>query len=118
MQRSCQSAWFDKWKSKKMDIKRGDAAFTNTGFSNWKDGTIEAKKHEDSACHKEALQLIVVLPACCPNVGKMLSKEYAVWKKDNRQWLLKLLSNIRFLAQQGIALRGVGDENDSISYSY
>ena len=34
-------------------------------------------------------------------------------QKDNRQCLLKVLSNIRFLAQQGIALCGDGDENDS-----
>ena len=99
-------------KLKKMDIKRGDPAFTKTGFSNWKDGTIRVKKHEDSACHKEALQLVVVLPACCPDVGEMLSKEHAD-QKDNRQCLLKVLSNIRFLVQQGTALRGDGDENDS-----
>ena len=68
--------------------------------------------HKDSACHKQALQLIVVLPACCPNVGKMLSKEHADWKKDSRQCLLRVLSNIRFLTQQGIALRDNGDEND------
>ena len=81
-----------------MKLKKGDPAFTSTGFYNWKDGTIGLKEHEDSACHKEALQLVVVLPACYPDVGEMLSKEHADQKKDNRQCLLKVLSNIRFLA--------------------
>ena len=57
----------------KMDIKRGDPAFTKTGLSIWKDGTIGVNKHEDSACRKEALQLDVVLPAYCLDVGEMLS---------------------------------------------
>ena len=69
-------------------------------------------KHKGSACQKEALQLVVVLPAYCLDVGEMLSKEHAD-QKDNRQCLLKVLSDIRFMAQQGIAIRGNGDENDS-----
>ena len=85
--------------SKTMDIKRGDPAFTNTRLSNWKDGTIGVNKHKDSACHKMALQLVVVLPAYCLDVGDMLSKEHAD-QKDNRQCLLRVLSNIRFSAQQ------------------
>ena len=43
------------------------------GLSIWKDGTIGVNKHEDSACRKEALQLDVVLPAYCLDVGEMLS---------------------------------------------
>ena len=97
-----------------MEIKRGDPAFTSTGFSNWKDGTISLRKHKDSACHKEVLQMVVVLPASCADIGEMLSKEHADQKRDNRRCLLKVLSNIRFLARQGIALCVDGDEKDSI----
>ena len=32
---------------------------------------------------------------------------------ENRQMLLKILSNIRFLARQSIAIRGDGDEENS-----
>lgn len=63
------------------------------------------KKHEDSARHKEALQLVVVLPACCQTLVRCYPR--------TMQCLLKVLSNIRFLARQGIALCGDGDENDS-----
>ena len=56
---------------------------------------------------------MVTLPSSCPDVAEMLSREHAEQKKDNRQCLLKILSNLRFLARQGIALRGDGDEKDS-----
>jgi hypothetical protein len=78
---------------KRMDIKRGEPAFTSTGFTNWKDGTIGMKKHEESSSHKEALQVMVVLPATCPDVAEMLSAQLSDQKKDNRQCLLKILSN-------------------------
>ena len=34
-------------------------------------------------------------------------------KRDNRECLLKILSSVRLLARQGLALRGDGDESDS-----
>ena len=43
----------------------------------------------------------------------MLSMEHAQEKSKNRQCLLRILSNIRFLSRQGLALRGDGDEVDS-----
>ena len=131
---SCQASWFQTWKwlhydeqkdvvfchlcvqalrSKRMDVKRGESAFTSTGFCNWKDGTVGLKKHEDSASHKEAMEVMVVIPSSCPDVAEMLSKEHAAQKKDSRQCLLKILSNLRFLSRQGIALRGDGNESDS-----
>ena len=33
--------------------------------------------------------------------------------QKNRRCLLKIISNIRFLARQGLPLRGDGDEDDS-----
>ena len=43
----------------------------------------------------------------------MLSKQAATQKEQNRQYLLKVLSSIRFLARQGLPLHGDGDETDS-----
>ena len=75
-----------------MTLGRGDAAFITKGFTNWKDGTIAFKNHEGSSCHKEAMQMIVVLPATCPDVGAMLSKQYADAMRNNRRCFLKILS--------------------------
>ena len=43
----------------------------------------------------------------------MLDKQVATEKQANRQYLLKVLSTVRFLARRGLALCGSGDESDS-----
>ena len=100
-------------KSKRMYRSRGDPAFTTNGFKNWKDATISFKTHEASASHKEALQVVIVIPSTCSDVGEMFSREHAQEKGENRQCLLRILSNIRFLSRQALAFRGDGDETDS-----
>ena len=121
MKRSCQASWFSTWpwlhyqthnpddvvfchvcvsalKSKRMERSKDDLAFTSNGFKNWKDATISFKNHEASASHKEALQMVMVIPATCSDVGEMLCREHATEKSENRQCLLWILSNIRFLS--------------------
>lgn len=98
---------------KKMAIKRSDPSFLQKGFSYWKDATIAFKNHESSACHKEAVEVSIVLPSACPDVGEMLSSQHSQQKKQNRECLLKILANLKFLARQGIPLRGCGDDADS-----
>ena len=95
-----------------MQLNRGDALFVSKGFSNWKDATIGFKNHEASTSHKEALQ-VFLLPTTCSDIGNLLSKQHSDMKKVNRECLLKILSNIQFLARQGIAFRGNGAEIDS-----
>ena len=66
VKQSFQSSWFTRWtwfhycetdvvfcctcilalRQKKMQLNRGDVAFTSKGFSNWKDATIGFKNHE------------------------------------------------------------------------
>ena len=70
------------------------------------------RKHETSAVHTEAVQAALA-PKTCPDVAEMLSSELARQKADNRHCLLKILSNLRFLARQGLANRGSGDDKDS-----
>ena len=70
-------------------------------------------RNEDSTSHKEAMEVMVIIPSSCPYVAEMLSKEHAAQRKENRQCLLKILSNLHFLGRQGIALRGDGNESDS-----
>ena len=126
VKQSCQASWFSTWlwlhyqasnpdevvfchvcvsalKTKKMDRSRGDLAFTSKGFKNWKDATISFLNHEASASHKDAMQVVVVIPSTCQDVGEILSQEHAREKSENRQCLLRILSNIRFLARQGLA---------------
>ena len=87
--------------------------FISREFTNWKDGTVSFTKHESSDCHKEAVQVMKVLPCTKQNIGEQLRQIYAANKSMNRKMLLKILQNIKYLARQSIGLRGVGDESDS-----
>ena len=69
--------------------------------------------HQSSTVHKTALQLVVDIPASYPDVGEMISMDHARDKKDSRQCLLEIFSNVAFLARQGLAFRGDGDESNS-----
>ena len=67
----------------------------------------------ESGCHKDATQVIITIPKDTPDVGEMLSHTLASEKKENRECLRNILSNIRFLARQGCAIRGDQSESDS-----
>lgn len=82
------------------------------GFSNWKDGTVSFKKHERSACHCEAVEVVVTIPSSTQDVGMQLSQQFAKQKENNRQALYQIMTSIKFLSRQGLALRGDKDESD------
>ena len=100
-------------KEKKLATKCTDQAFISKGFHNWKDATVAFNKHEKTGCHKDAVQMVVVLPKCYKDCGEMLSSQHAKEKADNRQLLYKILTNVQYLARQGLPLRGDGTEDDS-----
>ena len=87
--------------------------FVFPGFKNWRDGTVVIKDHQASAARKTALQLVIDMPYSYADVGEMLSSEYTQERRINRQCLLKILWNVAFLARQGLAFRGDGDEINS-----
>ena len=134
MSRSFQSNWFNKYKwlhhdeaqdaaycytcrtaeeQGKLKNKYKDSAFISRGYTNWKDGIVSFTKHESSDCHKEAVQVMEVLPRTTQNIGEQLSQIHATNKSINRKMLLKILQNVMYLARQSIAFQGVGDEADS-----
>ena len=82
------------------------------GFCNWKNGTLSFKNHELSGCHKEAVEVMITIPATTPNIGEMLSNQHSTSKGRNREALHQIFTAIRFLCRQGLALRGDGCEKD------
>ena len=53
------------------------------GFNNWKDGTVGFNKHEGSDCHKEAVQVMEMIPHKTQNVGEQLCNIHASNKRVN-----------------------------------
>ena len=76
------------------------------GYCNWKDATVAFKNHEKSGCHREAVEMILSLPATTMHIGTQLSRLYAIEMARNRKMLLKVLSCMKFLARQGLPFRG------------
>uniref|UniRef100_A0A1X7TT85 Uncharacterized protein n=1 Tax=Amphimedon queenslandica TaxID=400682 RepID=A0A1X7TT85_AMPQE len=91
-----------------------DAAVATTGFSNWKKAIERFNKHEKSASHHQAVDLIKRIAKSTANIGNKISTLYAKHKSYNRALLQIIISSIRYLSRQGIALRGrykSGDDN-------
>ena len=61
----------------------------------------------------EAHQRLYIIPKQCEDIGEQISQTHAEEKSVSRQALLKILSNIRFLARQALPLRGDGGGTDS-----
>ena len=101
---TCVSAFMQK----KLRSATADMAFISRGYQNWKDATAAFRKHESSSCHKQAVEQMIVLPATNRDTGECLSTSLALEMSANRACFLKLLGSVRFLARQGLALRGDG----------
>ena len=101
------------YKEDKLRASNLELAFISKGFNNWNDAGVKFKEHESSNCHKDSMIVTVDLPSSVKDIAETLQRELTKQKSENRQMLLKILSNIRFLARQSIAIRGDGDEENS-----
>ena len=110
---SCYTCLKAKLEKKLSWAANADAVFTDKGYTNWKDATVRFSAHEASSCHKEAVLKVTTLPASTPDVAMCLSSQHQKDCLERRQCFLKILSNVRFLARQGLPFRGHGDESES-----
>ena len=110
---SCYTCLKAKLEKKLSWAANADAVFTDKGYSNWKDATVRFSAHETSSCHKEAVLKVTTPPASTPDVAMCLSSQHQKDCLERRQCFLKILSNVRFLARQGLPIRGHGDASES-----
>ena len=95
-----------------------DAAFISTGFQNWKDGPRGFSKHQSSDCHKEAVEKLVTIPETTGHVGELLNSQLSSDRKENRENFLLILRNIKFLARQGLPLRGASQDGGEVDSNF
>ena len=79
--------------------KKAEPAFTTTGFTNWKKSMTKDgfRNHDISQAHKEAGLRVLKIPTDYSNVATGISEQYMFEQLNNRQILLKILSNVRNL---------------------
>ena len=124
--RSFKASWFTRWSwlhyledqdavmcficarassEKKLNwSNNAEASFISKGFSNWKKATTKFSAHDESKCHKEAVMQMLILPSTTANVVESLSKQHKKDMLERRQNFLKILSNVKFLARQGMRI--------------
>ena len=90
--------------------------FTETGYGNWAKAIQHFQEHEKSDMHREATEKMAAQSSSV-NVIFQLSSQHEADTLFHRKMLLKLLSCIRFLARQGLPLRGHHEDSDSFEGS-
>lgn len=136
-QRSFLPSWYDKWDwlhyvevedsvyciicknaeryGMLTNVKVEDS-FVRTGYTNWKKARCTNKgfnKHESSKCHEQAMQRLIEIPKSTKDVSQLLQSNLTDLQSQSRASLLKIISCLRYLARQGLPLRGHGDDKDS-----
>ena len=89
--------------------KNSEKAFISEGCRNWKDPATKNRgfdEHPSSGTHREANERLYLIPQMVEDVGEIISSCHADEKSTNRQCLLKILTNVKFLARQSLPLRG------------
>ena len=131
--RSFQSAWFRDYpwlhydekndsafcyicinQSEKGNLKfapKLDQAFKSTGFSNWKKALLRFQGHQTSQCHKVSVKYEI--PMTRGNIFDMTSEAARTTIEENQHCLAKIIESLQYLARQGIAFRGDGDEESN-----
>ena len=84
--------------------QKADDAFVKSGFSRWKNALERFAKHEAYSAHREAVMKLQNVTSM--NIGAVLDAKRKEQQLQRRQMLQKHLSSVRYLARQGLALRG------------
>ena len=90
--------------------KCSEPVFTTEGFNNWKKALQRFAVHENSHTHRVSANA-QAHKRCSQPVAAQLSSQKAAEQATSRECLLRILTSVRFLARQDLALRG-GDADD------
>ena len=100
----------------KLNDIRVENSFIKTGYSNWKHARSTDKgfhQHESLNCHQQAIQRLIEIPMSTEDDSEMIKSNSTEVKSQNRACLIKISSPLRYLARQGLPLRGHGNDQDS-----
>ena len=82
-----------------------EEAFVTNGFSNWKKACEKFSNHEKSQAHKLSLQSLKA-QTNKPIMVAQLNKKALEDQRNAWNALLKIITTLKFLARQGLAIRG------------
>ena len=124
--RSFQQSWYKKWPWLEWDdekesafchpcrmaavlkfelSKKAEQAFSTDGFQTWKNATHAFRKHESSRSHRDAIVEWAHYTKS-HSVAAQLVTQLQAEQERAQLCLLKIISTLKFLARQGLPLRG------------
>ena len=92
--------------------KRQNPTFMDSGFQNWRKALQRFDEHEKSEMHNEAAVKLAA-KSSTTDVAAQLNTQHKTDQAFHREMLMKLLSCIKFLARQGLPLRGHVEDTES-----
>ena len=91
---------------------KSEDTFISSGFKNWKKAVEKFKKHE--SCHAHHLSVDKFSNMLSgQNSAVMLSDQFATERKLATECLERIFTTIRYLARQGLAIRGHSDSDSN-----
>lgn len=87
------------------------SSLAKEGFSSWHKACDRFKNHERTDVHRQAVSSVFNRKST--NVVSMLSNQLSKDQQDARFCLLKIFETVRFLAVQGLPLRGNIEQNSN-----
>ena len=96
-----------------LNLERPQAAFTTTGFSNWKKSIEKFTEHQKSGCHKQAVYQLEQSRKA-PPVLAQLSDAHRRQQATARRCLMKVLQATKYLLRQGLAYRGHSERDGNL----
>ena len=97
-----------------MNDIRVENSFIKIGYSNWKHARSTDKGfHQHEFLNQQAIQRLIEIPKSTEDVSEMIKSNSTEVKSQNRACLIKFISCLRYLARQGLPLRGHGNDQDS-----
>ena len=79
--------------------------FLNSGFSNWKKAIQKFRSHEKSAAHKLSVENLK-FHKHQEGISSQLSSQLLHDQHQSRATLIKIITTLKYLAEQGLAIRG------------
>lgn len=89
-----------------------EQSFISDGCTNWKDAKRKFIKHQNSECHREATARLKI-PVECKDIKSSIGCQVESEQSKCRDALMVILSNLRFLARQGLPFRGNSNDENS-----
>ena len=91
-----------------------ERAFLLDGYSNWKKATTRFREHENSQCHKTAIDFQSNISQRYQHIAEIKSSIAAKTMKRNRRCLVKILECLQYLCRQGLPIRGSTDNESNL----